>query len=221
MKHIVIDLEMNGIKQKSEARHIVTTETIEIGAVMLDEKYQEISSFRTYVKPEYNDKIDSVVKELTGITYEMVENAPSFENALRMFTSWCLEVGDDVCIYAWSTNDYIQISKEMILKEYPMSSSEERILTTKWSDFQHEFDFRLGFDRNVALKAALEMAGLDFVGRAHDALDDARNTAELLQIFRDEKRYKVTLSKVKEAMKPKPMTYSLGELIDFSAFAFA
>ncbi len=47
MKHIVFDLEMNNIRQKSEARKIYTMETIEIGAVMLADNLQEISSFRT------------------------------------------------------------------------------------------------------------------------------------------------------------------------------
>ena len=45
MKHIVVDLEMNNIRKKSEARRICTMETIEIGAVMLDDNLQEISKF--------------------------------------------------------------------------------------------------------------------------------------------------------------------------------
>ena len=51
MKHIVVDLEMNGIEKKHRIFGC-TMETIEIGAIMLDENYQEISSFKTYVKPE-------------------------------------------------------------------------------------------------------------------------------------------------------------------------
>lgn len=46
MKHVVVDLEMNKIRQKSEARRICTQETIEIGAVMLDDNLQEVASFR-------------------------------------------------------------------------------------------------------------------------------------------------------------------------------
>ena len=106
MKHIVVDLEMNNIRQKSEARRICTMETIEIGAVMLDDNLQEISSFRTYVKPEYNDGIVKKISRLTGITDDMVVNAPKFNEALRMFTNWCLGTGDDVTIYAWSESDY-------------------------------------------------------------------------------------------------------------------
>ena len=51
--NIVVDLEINHVAKKSEARRIYRMETIEIRAVMLDDIIQEISAFRTYVKPEY------------------------------------------------------------------------------------------------------------------------------------------------------------------------
>ena len=66
MKHIVIDLEMNKIARSSEARKICKSEIIEIGAVMLDENLQEIGNFRTYVKPEYNDKIAAEIRDHRG-----------------------------------------------------------------------------------------------------------------------------------------------------------
>ena len=43
MKHIVVDLEMNPIRHNPEARRISKLETIEIGAVMLDDNYREVS----------------------------------------------------------------------------------------------------------------------------------------------------------------------------------
>ena len=48
---------------------------------MLDENLQEIGNFRTYVKPEYNDKIAAEIRNLTGITDAMVANAPVFREA--------------------------------------------------------------------------------------------------------------------------------------------
>ena len=218
MKHIVVDLEMNNINPKSEARSICTMETIEIGAVMLDDNLKEISSFRTYVKPQYNTGIVKKITKLTGITNEMVQNAPAFNEAFKMFTSWCFGPEDEVIIYAWSESDYDQISKEMLLKGYEMSEKENTILGNRWSDFQDEFDSHLGFERQVSLKLALEMAGVDFSGREHDALDDARNTAELLHIFRDESLFNRTLRKIKEVMEPSKLG-TLGEMIDFSMFA--
>ena len=42
MKHIVVDLEMNPIRKNNPARKICSMETIEIGAVMLDDNYGPI-----------------------------------------------------------------------------------------------------------------------------------------------------------------------------------
>ena len=52
------------------------------------------------------------ISRLTGITDDMVVNAPNFNDALRMFTNWCLGTGDEVNL-CLSESDYGQISKEM------------------------------------------------------------------------------------------------------------
>lgn len=219
MKHIVLDLEMNNIRRESEAREICTMETIEIGAVMLDDNLQEIASFRTYVKPEYNDRIEKKIKKLTGITDEMVQCAPKFNDAFKMFTSWCLGTNDEVTIYAWSENDYNQVIKEIEIKGCQLSGKEQQLIAKEWTDFQNEFDGKMGFDRCLSLKNALDMAGLDFSGREHDALDDARNTAELLQIFRNETLFEKTLRKIEEAMKPSSLGNTLGSMFDLAGLA--
>lgn len=221
MKHIVVDLEMNPIKQNSKEKSHCSMETIEIGAVMLDDRLQEISSFRTYVKPELNSGIASRIRKLTGITTEMVESAPHFNEALRMFLNWCIGTGDEVTIYAWSNTDYNQIQSEIICKGFVANDAEEELLSVAWTDFQHEFDVHLGFERQVSLKMALDLAGVDFTGREHDALDDARNTAELLQIVRDEVLFNNTLLKIEEVMKPSSLENTLGSMFDFSEYVFA
>ena len=220
MKHIVVDLEMNKILNNSGIRKLCSSETIEIGAVMLDDDLHEIAAFRTYIKPEYSNGINKDITKLTGITDAMVAKAPNFNEALKMFTNWCLGTGNDVKIYAWSTSDYIQISKEMALKDYEMTEDESMLLSEEWSDFQHEFDENLGFERQVSLKTALEMAGIDFSGKEHDALDDARNTADLFHVFKDKELFDETLRKIKEAMIPTPINCALGDLFDFSKFVF-
>lgn len=215
MKYVVIDLEMNGIVSNPEARNICKNEIIEIGAVMLDDNLKEVSSFKIYVKPEYNE-ITKKITRLTGITNEMVLMAPKFAEALRHFTSWCNECEDEVTIYAWSESDYNQISKEMVLKSYQVATSEESLLLNQWTDFQHEFDSYLGFERLLSLKQALDLAGIDFSGKEHDALDDARNTAELLQVFKDKELFELTLRKIKEIMEPKTVSCTLGDLFNFA-----
>ena len=218
MKHIVVDLEMNNIRRRSEARKICTNEIIEIGASMLDENLWEIGKFQIYVKPEYNDVIVPKISKLTEITNEMVANAPTFSVAFKQFTDWCLNIKDDVMIYAWSNTDHSQVMKDIQLKQYKLSEEEHKLMEHGWTDFQNEFDIHLGFERQISLKLALDMAGIDFNGRQHDALDDARNTAKLLRVFKDEELFDQTLRKIEEVMKPSSLENTLGNLIDLSMF---
>ena len=217
MKHIVVDLEMNPIKFDSPARSIGTNEVIEIGAVMLDEELNEVSAFRTYVKPELNDGITKKIRKLTGITDEMVANAPNFNTAFRMFTSWCNGTGDEIIIHAWSDSDYYQIQKEIQIKAYEISEDEKFITDNEWDDFQEKFDSRLNFESQLKLSTALDMAGINFEGNEHDALDDARNTAELLKVFSDQALFDKTLKLIEEVMTPSNISCSLGSLFDFSS----
>lgn len=84
MIYIVIDLEMNPLsKEFREERRICRNEIIQIGAVALDESYQEIGSFKTLVKPQFNEMITRKIEKLTGITTAMVREAPVFEKAIR------------------------------------------------------------------------------------------------------------------------------------------
>ena len=221
MKHIIVDLEMNNIARGQLVRHVCSRETIEIGAVMLDNDMREISSFRTYVRPEYTACIVPVVAELTGITFDMVQNAPTFAEALRMFTNWCLGTGDEVTLYSWSDTDYNHIVKEMLMKSYIVSTAEVCVLERPWQDFQAEFDHHLGFEKMVSLKNALNMAGIEFSGREHDALDDARSTSKLLRVFRNRELFEMVFGRVAEAMKPSHCGTCIGDMFDMSAFYVA
>ena len=69
----------------------------------------------------------------------------------------------------------------------------------------------------MSLEKAFNYAGVAFEGRMHDALWDAKNTAELFAIVRNEERCNVVLKAVLEALKPKAVSGTLGEMFDFSA----
>lgn len=148
----------------------------------------------------------------------MVANAPTFSVAFKQFADWCLNIKDDVMIYAWSNTDHSQVMKEIQLKQYKLSEEEHKLMEHGWTDFQNEFDIHLGFERQISLKLALDMTGIDFNGRQHDALDDARNTAKLLRVFKDEELFDQTLRKIEEVMKPSSLENTLGNLIDLSMF---
>ena len=145
----------------------------------------------------------------------MVEGAPLFATAYEMFVSWCESYGKEYEIYAWSENDYNQLVAEMTLKDY----SNEAMLRPleHWFDFQKEYKEKLGLERIMSLEKALNYAGMGFQGRMHDALCDAKNTAELFAIVRNEEKCNEILKSVMEALKPKKISGTLGEMFDFEA----
>lgn len=218
MKYIVVDLEMNPMDiQYAEERALCMSEIIEIGAVLLDESFQEIGSFMTLVKPQYSTEIRKSIVKLTGITTEMVQSAPAFQEAADMFFRWCSSIPGEIEICQWSVSDYHQFQCEMQLKQYTLNKKAKEIFRD-WCDFQCEYGTVLGVDRQLSLKQAIMYAGIEVEGRLHDALDDARNTAHLVKIIRIPELRQKALDSVIEALKPKPMTVSLGAMFDFSQF---
>ena len=52
----------------------------------------------------------------------------------------------------------------------------------------------------------MNIADIDFAGHQHDALWDARNTAELFRIYRDETRFNAVIGPLREAVNPQKQT---------------
>jgi inhibitor of KinA sporulation pathway (predicted exonuclease) len=122
MLYIFVDLEMNPVDSVHVEEHkICSTEIIEIGAVMLDDGFKEIDSFKKFVKPKYSANISSICRSLTGIRDENLAGAGGFNDAMEDFIAWCLGHGEEYRIYSWSDSDRLQICTEMKLKGYDKS----------------------------------------------------------------------------------------------------
>jgi len=211
MKHIMVDLEMNDIsRQYKEKRQVCKREIIEIGAVMMDETFDIVDQLRIYVKPQYNT-ITHDITELTGITDDMVKDAEYFEQAMDHFFDWC-GGREDITIYSWSDSDVKQLRKECELKQYHVE--EMKPLFRHWVDFQKEFGKLLGIEKKIALKYALGAVNRDFDGHAHDAMDDALNTAYILQLSQNREEFNMVMQPIIEIFRPKEeLTFSLGDLM--------
>ena len=213
MKAVFVDFEMNPINRKQkEARRICKGEIIEIGAVKLNEAGEEISSYKEYVLPEYSTEMNETCQELTGITMGMLAGAPHFKEAFEHFLAWCHETGNDYEMYAWSENDWRQLTCEMRLKKLDMHAENTRWMLDHWQNFQQIYCNLLGLDKVISLDKAISTLGETFDGQMHDALWDARNTSKLYVLSKKKDEFKDIMQPIIEATKPaEPLTFSLAD----------
>lgn len=210
MNRIFVDLEMHPVAPEYvQERTVFKFETIEVGAVMLDERHEEIASFCEYVKPLYSEVILPRYEELTGITTQMVAEADVFPQVLERFADWC---GEDYTVYSWSKADLNQIRGECRLKDIKPDEKLTYMLR-HWKDFQKEFSRLVGIHHPIKLEEAVGLGGLDFDGRAHDGLVDARNTANLYRQSRDEQMFKKLKSMISE--QENPLVFSMSDVFNF------
>ena len=62
-------------------------EVIQFGAVMLDENYNMLSEFSSYVKPVYSS-VTPIINQLTGISNKSLEKADDFLTVFDKFCYW-------------------------------------------------------------------------------------------------------------------------------------
>ena len=208
MKHVVVDLEMNPVSREfREVRRKLNEEVIEIGAVRLDENFQQEAEFQCYVKPEYGP-IKKHITSLTGITQAMVADKKTYAACFQDFVDW---VGEEVTkIYSWSMSDIKQLRSEC---RYKLPDFDIEWLNERWVDLQQEFDDRLGLHNSLALKHALGAMDHKFEGTQHTALADAINTSAILTLMQDDAKFKETMKPVLEILQPKDdLSSSIGDL---------
>lgn len=185
-KYAIVDLEMcrvpKGLKRKKFGS---ASELIEIGAVLLNDKYEIVDRFKTYVSPEYGE-VDQYIQNLTGITKADTVDAPSAKEALELFVNWLPE---DAILVSWSDNDERQIRKEVQLKDLYVAGLEKYL--DNWEDCQKTFGEKMNSPKNYKLSEALIIADIDYDENIHDGLVDAENTAMLFAKMKREPKLKL------------------------------
>lgn len=214
MKYIVIDLEMCKVPKSLRTPEFPwCQETIQIGAVLLDEDFVEVDRFKTFVKPEHG-RLDSFIETLTGIQYSDICEAPGFVEAITAFIKW---LPSDACCVSWSDSD-----KHQLMHESESRAFDNDILSTlfdSWIDCQKEFSEKVKSDRNYSLEEALIMASIQPEDGAHDGLIDAINTGKLFTKMNTEKVFKINpIYKAAHEGSTKSLTYSLGEILGKMSF---
>ena len=212
--NVVIDIEMCTVSSKSQ-KYPGKHEIIQIGAVMMNDLYEIVDKFSTYVTPRYG-KINNYILSLTGISERTIKGAPEIEEALEAMIQW---IGErEAIFFSWSPTDYYQIRKEVRWKCREEVKEEPGwawlLNQDNWIDYQEAFGKRLGSTRNLALMEALDLAEVEIEGRLHDGLDDAYNTACLISKLETDKAYQTLLERFRTREEERaPLTVNLGSLM--------
>ena len=184
MKYVVIDLEMCEVpKMYRTEKYKYSRETIQIGAVLLDDELNEADSFMTYVKPQYG-LISPFIQKLTGISKKDVSTAPKMREALKNFIDWLPE---DVTLVSWSDTDQMQLCKEIESKQIEFDGIEK--LNDSWLDCQIKFSEIIKNPKAYKLVDAMNLSDIFYDDNIHDGLVDAKNTALLFKKMMTEKEY--------------------------------
>jgi len=209
--YIVLDLEMCQVPKccKTKEYHY-KNEIIQIGAVKLNDNFEEISRFSTCVKPEYG-YVDCFIEKLTGISQEQVSEAPVLKDAMAEFLNW---IGSEeaICV-SWSTSDSGQFKREMKAKGIGSDKMDSMLET--WMDCQDMFDKSVNSNRAWSLEQAIFATGIDAEGRMHDGLMDAVNTASLFRLINTQPDFK--LVDVYESMRHEEvehLSFNIGNLLE-------
>lgn len=197
MQHIMIDLEMNKIEKQKRDEKKLSSELIEIGAVRMDENFNLLDKYQTYVATDYG-KMDSVIIDLTGITDDMLVGAPKFARAMDDFAKW---IGKEpTTFYSWSMSDIRQFQNESDFKGYKGKIISR--MEKNWVDFQEEYSKLLGITKKIKLNQAVAAADYEFTGDQHTALADAVNTAEILKLSKNPDEFERVMKPVLDLFRP-------------------
>lgn len=189
---IVIDFESTCWKEKNNYGQ----EIIEFPAVLLNTSTGEVESeFHTYTQPQEHPVLSEFCTELTGITQMQVEAGVPLLICLSRFSRWLQNLqGQKGLVFQNRQQEPVQPSASQKLctfltwsdwdlgvclqYECKRKQINKPPVLNSWIDLRSTY--RLFYNRKPkGLNGALQDLGIQFEGREHSGLDDARNTAQL------------------------------------------
>lgn len=211
MYYAVIDEEFCNVAYGARSsKYNLKNEIIQIGVILLDDNYEEVDRFSSYVCPKFGH-VDAFIKKLTGIDQYTASQGDYLEDVLERLKGW-LPV--DTVMVSWSLSDLHQLKKECEMKAINTEWLSDKYDT--WQDCQAEFSKKVKGIKNKQynLEEALCMSDVNINGNCHDGMDDAYNTSQLLRKMRLEPEFKPSRKYLKADEESEGVTFSLASLLN-------
>lgn len=172
MNYIILDMEWNQPphpKRMVRKPVVLVGEVIQIGAAKVDERLEVVDTFKAMVAPQFYTKMHKHVTRVTGLTTDDIAAGLPFPDVFEDFAKWC---GEDCVILTWGPDDIPMLRTNMML--YGIDCA-----LPPCYDLQVIYDGQITHENRqhslTAVMEALNEPALD----AHDALNDAINTAKV------------------------------------------
>lgn len=176
MNYIILDLEATCWEGYDKSRN----ETIEIGAVLVNDKKEIVSEFVQFIKPLKHPILSDFCKTLTTIQQEDVDNAPYFSEAIETFKSWFGYPNEKYILCSWGFYDRKQFESDCSVHGIDDSWVENHI------SLKHQYGKIKNLRRAIGMKNALLNEKLELDGTHHRGIDDARNIAKIFIKYFDQ-----------------------------------
>ena len=174
--YAVIDFECTCWQAEDENRGL--HEIIEFPAVFVNSKTLEVElEFHQYVRPTENPILSPFCVELTGISQASVDSASDLKTVLADFEMFLKENRIDsftACTDGpWDFTKFL--APEATRKKIPVPP-----WTKRWLDVRRRFQYSFELEKWLGVSYMLEMLNMEFQGREHSGIDDARNIARIV-----------------------------------------
>jgi inhibitor of KinA sporulation pathway (predicted exonuclease) len=175
-KHLlVVDLEATCWESGRGPREEM--ETIEFGAVVVRMEDLTVVDERSwFVRPRLHPQLSEFCVALTGINQDDVDSALTFEDLYKEISSWLAKYREGLGWASWGNYDRKQLESDAarIGRASPLADLDHVNLKALFAARQNIKGTR------PALQRGLELCGLQFEGKPHRGIDDARNAARTL-----------------------------------------
>ncbi len=153
-------------------------EVIEIGASIVTRAGREIDHFQRFIRPQRRPLLTAFCRQLTHITQANIDHASPTKHVWEQFERWLGQHLPKLEGWAsWGDYDRKQLEQEWQQKQ--LNSALEHLPHT---NLKQLFANARQLKHPLGLNSALQLAGMQFSGQQHRALEDARNTARLLPL---------------------------------------
>jgi DNA polymerase III epsilon subunit-like protein len=182
MNYIVLDLEFNQSFPFKNGRKVEPNpecpfEIIQIGAVKLNDKFEQVDTFDAMIRPQIYPRLHPFVEKITGIHAEMLADKPDFKSAYEGFLKF---IGNEPAILCtWGGDDIKSLFRNILFYNLNADALTDQYLNVQPFAAQY-LNHEAG--KAIGLKNAVEALGIPEGNTFHDALNDAVYTAKIFAI---------------------------------------